>query len=54
MGTEKGEGLNVIDFIVRVSSAHVCKLFLKKKQEIRLFVNVFVDKSAKDRIIQYG
>ena len=31
----KGEGLNLIDFIVRASSTHVCKLFLTERQDLR-------------------
>ena len=36
-GMEQGktEGLNLIDFIVRCSSTHVCKLFLTEKQDLR-------------------
>ena len=31
----KAEGLKIIDFMVRVSSTHVCKMFLTEKQDLR-------------------
>ena len=31
----KAEGLNMIDFMVRASSTHVCKMFLTEKQDLR-------------------
>ena len=36
-GMEQGKekGLNLIDFMVRVSSTHVCKLFLTERQDLR-------------------
>lgn len=36
-GMEQGQerGLNLIDFMVRASSTHVCKLFLTEKQDLR-------------------
>ncbi len=36
-GMEQGKekGLNMIDFMVRVSSTHVCKMFLTEKQDLR-------------------
>jgi len=36
-GMEQGreKGLNMIDFMVRVSSTHICKMFLTEKQDLR-------------------